>query len=301
MTLAATLQSSDNRFAFVYLEIFGRPDGGRLQTLHFCYSDPMSTPIRLLQSVLFACAAVVLACGWPARAALKDTIAAVKPSVVGVGTLLRTRSPPIVFIATGFAVGDGLSIITNAHALPELDTEHLETLGIVTGRGDQVDFRPVTVAGIDREHDLAHLRLAGKPLPALTLANDSDAAEGQSLAFTGFPLGMALGLTPVTHRAMVSALTPMLLPSLSARRLDARAITQLQKKPFQIMQLDGTSYPGNSGSPVYDADSGAVYGVLNMTFLKAQKESALSQPSGISYAIPARYVRELLQQSATGK
>jgi S1-C subfamily serine protease len=67
------------------------------------------------------------------------------------------------------------------------------------------------------------------------------------------------------------------------------------------MQLDGTAYPGNSGSPVYDPDSGVVYGVLNMTFLKNQKENALSQPSGISYAIPVRYVRELLQQNAPGK
>ena len=259
----------------------------------------MSQISRLLFALLLAFGAASPALGPVAGAAsLKETIAAVKPSVVGVGTMLRTRSPAIVFVATGFAVGDGLSIITNAHALPELDVERMETLGIVLGRGDRLDFRPVTVAGIDREHDLAHLRLAGTPLPALKLDNGPDAEEGQALAFTGFPLGMSLGLTPVTHRAMLSAITPMLLPSLSSRRLDARAITQLQRRPFQILQLDGTAYPGNSGSPVYDPDSGVVYGVLNMTFLKNQKENALSQPSGISYAIPVRYVRELLQQSA---
>lgn len=257
---------------------------------------PSQLTLLLLLTLLAA------ACSWPAYAALKDTIPAVKPSVVGIGTLVRTRSPAIVFVATGFAVGDGMSIITNAHALPELDVEKMELLGIVTGRGDQVDFRPATVAAIDREHDLAHLRLTtGNPLPALRLDSAGDVAEGQALAFTGYPLGMALGLTPVTHRAMLSAITPMLLPSVSSRRLDARTISQLQRRPFRILQLDGTAYPGNSGSPVYDPDNGLVYGVLNMTFLKNQKENALSNPSGISYAIPVHYVTELLRQSATEK
>jgi S1-C subfamily serine protease len=260
----------------------------------------MSSPIRFVRLLLLACAVAVSAAPAAARGALKDTIPAVKPSVVGIGTQLRTRSPAIVFVATGFAVGDGLSIITNAHALPELNVERMETLGIVFGTGDNLDFRPATVAAIDREHDIAHLRLTGKPLPALRLDSSGTLAEGQALAFTGFPLGMSLGLTPVTHRAILSAMTPILLPSLTSRRLDARTISQLQR-PFQIMQLDGTAYPGNSGSPVYDPESGVVYGVLNMTLLKVQKENALSQPSGIAYAIPVRYVHELLQQGAARK
>lgn len=257
--------------------------------------------IRHLRSMLPASVVMVFALAFPARAALKDTIPSVKPSVVGIGTLLPTRSPAIVFVATGFAVGDGLSIITNAHALPVLDTERMETLGIVIGTDDKLDFRPAAVAAIDREHDLVHLRLTGAPLPPLRLDSSGAAAEGQALAFTGFPLGMSLGLTPVTHRAMLSAITPILLPSVNSRRLDARLINQLQRQPFKIMQLDGTAYPGNSGSPVYDPDSGVVHGVLNMTFLKNQKENAISQPSGISYAIPVRYVQELLQRSAIGK
>lgn len=269
--------------------------------MRFCYAEPMNSVIRLCRLAVLAVCTALLALAPPASAALKETIQSVKPSVVGIGTLLRTRSPAIVFVATGFAVSDGLSIITNAHALPDLDVEKMEVLGIVIGNGDKLDFRPATVVAIDREHDLAHLRLTGTPLPALRLDNSGTIAEGQALAFTGFPLGMTLGLTPVTHRAMLSALTPMLLPSLTSRRLDSRAISQLQRRPFQIMQLDGTAYPGNSGSPVYDPENGVVYGVLNMTTLKNQKENAISQPSGISYAIPVRYVRELLQQNAASK
>lgn len=248
---------------------------------------------------LLAGAACLLAVALSARAAdFRKTIETVKPSIVGVGTLQRTRSPAIVFVATGFVTGDGLSVITNAHSIPEiLDSEHKETLGIVTGRGANIEFRPATLAGIDREHDLAHLRLAGAPMPALALGDEAGVAEGQSLAFTGFPLGMVLGLHPVTHRAMLSAITPVVLPSASSRKLDARAIAQLGRTPFSVFQLDGTAYPGNSGSPVYDPDNGQVLGVINMVFVKGLKETAITQPSGITYAIPVGHVRKLLQRA----
>ncbi|UMR32059.1 serine protease [Massilia sp. MB5] len=252
-------------------------------------------PTRLLAgAVLLAAALGNLAP--PARASdFPHVIASIKPSVVGVGTYMRARSPAIAFVATGFVVGDGLSVISNAHAIPDiLDIERKETLGIVTGAGDKLEFRPATVSAVDREHDLVHLRLSGAPLPALQLGPSDSLAEGQALAFTGFPLGMTLGLNRVTHRATLSAITPMVLPPLNSSRLDARLITQLQRAPFQIFQLDGTAYPGNSGSPVYDPESGTVYAVINMGFVKGLKENAISNPSGISYAIPAVYVQQLL-------
>lgn len=253
-----------------------------------------SRRVLLAAAALGACMALL-----PAHAqTLARTIVAVKPAIVGVGSFLKTRSPSVMFSGTGFAVGDGLSIITNAHVVPTaLDAAKMETLGVVVGAGQDFRFRPARLVALDRQHDLAHLRLIdGPPLPALTLGDSNGAAEGQALAFTGFPLGMVLGLNHVTHRATLSAITPIVMPSLSSRRLDARAITQLQRDPLKIFQLDGTAYPGNSGSPVYDAESGAVLGVINMVFVKGLKETAITSPSGISYAIPARYVQELLQQ-----
>lgn len=230
-------------------------------------------------------------------ATLESTVAAVKPSIVGVGTYVKTRSPAVVFSGTGFVVADGLSIITNAHVLPPvLDSEKRETLGIVVAKGSEIEFREATVVAVDKVHDLAHLRLSGRPMPALTLARDDNAAEGMALAFTGFPLGMVLGLHHATHRATLAAITPIVMPSLNSRSLDARAIAQLQRAPLQIYQLDGTAYPGNSGSPVYDPANGAVVAVINMTLIKGLKESAISAPSGISYAIPVAHVRDLLQQ-----
>jgi S1-C subfamily serine protease len=230
--------------------------------------------------------------------ALEKTIAAVKPSIVGVGSYQKTRSPQIRFVGTGWIAGDGMSVVTNAHVVSELpDGVNIEQLGIVVAQGDGVVFRPAKLVGRDVVHDLAHLRLIdGPPLPALKLGDSTTVAEGHDLAFTGFPLGMVLGLHHVTHRATLSAITPIVMPSLNSGKLDARAIIALSRDVFKIFQLDGTAYPGNSGSPVYDPETGEVLGIINMVFVKGLKESAITAPSGITYAVPSRYVQALLQQ-----
>ncbi len=251
-------------------------------------------PSRLLGLWLLCC---VLASAHGAD--FPTTIASVKKSVVAIGTHQKTRSPAVRFNGTGFIVGDGLSVITNAHVLPPaLDGDTFETLGIVIARGEQFEFRQARVASVDREHDLAHLVIQGAPLPALQLGEAAQMAEGRELAFTGFPLGMVLGLHPVTHRALLSAITPVVMPSLTSGKLNAGAIVQLQKARFPVYQLDATAYPGNSGSPVYDPATGIVYGVINMVFVKGLKESAITNPSGITYAVPALHVREILQRKS---
>ena len=224
-----------------------------------------------------------------------DVIKRVKPTVVAVGTFQQTRSPAANFRGTGFAVGDGLSIITNAHVLPPaLNSEQKEVLGIITGEGANPVFRVASVAGVDREHDLAHLRISGAPLPVLQLQDSDQVEEGQVLGFTGFPLGMLLGMRHVTHRAMLSAITPIAIPAANARQLDAKTIAQMQRSPFAVFQLDATAYPGNSGSPVFDPKTGGVVGIINMVYVKGVKENAISNPSGITYAIPGKYISRLL-------
>jgi len=266
-----------------------------------CSVSPSATPRatpggrswRALLAGFAAACMIVPALG----AELTAVVPTVKRSVVGVGTFERTRSPSTVFVGTGFVVGDGLSVITNAHVVPEkLDEARMEQLGIVTSDGDTVRFRPAQLVARDNEHDLAHLRLSGPPLPALKLGDSDNVAEGQSLAFTGYPLGMVLGLHAATHRATLAAITPVVMPSLSSRKLDVRQLVQLQRTSYDIFQLDGTAYPGNSGSPVYDPASGEVWGVINAVFVKGLKETAISAPSGITYAIPVKYVKNLMQQ-----
>jgi S1-C subfamily serine protease len=253
---------------------------------------------RLLALCRQTASALLLVCMVPAaHGGLAQTVPSVKPSVVGVGSQLKTRSPSVVFFGTGFVVGDGLSVITNAHVVPKLtDPSGKEELGIVVKDRNTVSFRAARLVGFDREHDLAHLRLDGAPLPALRLGEPDRAMEGQDLAFTGFPLGMALGLHPATHRATLAAITPVVTPTLNSGKLDVRTIAQLQRSSFDIYQLDGTAYPGNSGSPVYDPETGVVQAVINMVFVKGLKETAITNPSGITYAVPVRHVHALLQQ-----
>ena len=249
-------------------------------------------PCRLLVFWLFCCVHASAA-----AADFSATIASVKKSVVGMGSQLKTRSPAVVFNGTGFIVGDGRSVITNAHVVKAgIKGDPLETLGILVGRGDSFEFRPARVVSIDAEHDLAHLVIEGAALPALQLGDGAEMAEGRELGFTGFPLGMVLGLHPVTHRALLSAITPIVMPSLSSGKLGAGAIMQLQRTRFPVYQLDATAYPGNSGSPVYDPQTGVVYGVINMVFVKALKESAITSPSGITYAVPVTHARDILQR-----
>jgi len=241
--------------------------------------------------------ACLCACSAPA-AEPPDSIQRVKASIVAIGTFQQSRSPAFGFRGTGFAVGDGLMIATNAHVVPTmLDSERREVLvvAIPGAPGASAQLRAAKTLAVDQDHDLALLRVEGPALPALALGDSSRVREGQTLLLTGFPLGGVLGLIPATHRAMVAALTPIAIPSGNASQLDARAIKQLSKSPYPVMQLDGTAYPGNSGSPLYDPLSGEVLGIVNMVFVKGSRETALTQPSGISYAVPAQPLRVLLQ------
>ncbi len=233
----------------------------------------------------------------PVRAELPDAIARLKPSIVLVGYFRSTDSPRFRFSGTGFAVGDGGTVATNAHVLQPADVVGDASLVVqVPGGGTTWQARPAKVLEIDRAHDLALLRIEGAPLPAVALRNSDTVREGQSAAFMGFPIGGMLGFAPVTHRATVSSIASVSLPAPTGQQLTARLIRGAREGNFDIFQLDGTAYPGNSGGPLFDPANGEVIGVVNMTLLKNTREAALSQPSGISYAIPANFVIQLLGQ-----
>jgi S1-C subfamily serine protease len=242
--------------------------------------------------------AAILLSGAPvAGAQVPATVERVKASVVGIGTLQKARAPAFRFLGTGFAVGDGATIVTNAHVLPQvLDAEKGETLTVlVPGAAREVQLRPATRGASDPAHDLALLRVQGPALPALTMRDSESVREGESVLFTGYPIGAVLGPFPATHRGMISAITPIAIPAAHSRQLKPELIRQLGSGPFPVFQLDATAYPGNSGSPLYDPATGEVIGIVNMVFVKGGKESALAQPSGITYAIPSRYLIQLLK------
>ena len=258
------------------------------------HASHCSAGLSLARALLALASVLVIA---STRAALTDAIERVKPSVVAVGTFQTTRSPPFVFKGTGFVVGDGLLIATAAHAVPDtLLTEPAETMMVliaVPGKSDPAG-REARAVAVDRVHDVALLRIVGAPLPVVRLGDSDAVRDGTAIAFTGFPLGNALGFNAVTHRGIVSSRPPIALPSPTARQLDARVIRSVQAGTFLLFQLDATAYPGHSGSPLYDTETGEVVGVVNMS-IKATKDAAVGQATGISFGVPIKYVQELLR------
>lgn len=256
---------------------------------------------RRMLAILLAGSLVLLAVmfSFVAQAAnLADTLEKVKASIVAIGTVQPARRPPAKFQATGFVVAQGRHIITNAHALPNfLDTQNKETLAVFIGQGNQVESRLATRVATDPDHDLALLEIEGAPLPPLRLGESQRLREGQDIAFTGFPLGVVLGLFPVTHTGIISAISPVAIPTPAAGQLDAITLKRLKGELFEVLQLDATAYPGNSGSPLYEPHTGQVIGVINKVFVQESKETLLEKPSGITYAIPIRYVQALLKQN----
>lgn len=230
-------------------------------------------------------------------ASLVEQIKTIKPSVVGVGTYLTTRRPPSLLMGTGMIVADGYHVITNWHVVPnDAKMEHNEKLVIFYQQGDQTAYRNARVLDKDVDHDLALLRIDGTRLPAVKIDQSRVAEEGEEIAFTGFPIGTVLGFFPATHKGIIAAVTPIAIPASDSRALDARSIKRL-REPYLVYQLDAVAYPGNSGSPVYSINDGKVLAVINKVFVKQSKENVLKDPSGITYAIPAKYVLQLLKKN----
>ena len=238
---------------------------------------------------------------WPAGAVaieLPALVTAAKPSLCAVGTYNALDNPRFSFRGTGFAVGDGSLVATCFHVLPQPKADEPEAPRLVVQRTvgpGQFEVRQASPVASDRTHDLAVLKISGPPLPALRLGDPEQVQEGMPVALLGYPIGGRLGFSVVTHRGIVSSIITSTLPPAHAGQLTANAARQLREGAFELLQLDATAYPGNSGGPLLDAATGQVIGIISMVLLKGNRESALTNPSGISYALPARYLAPLIQ------
>lgn len=228
-----------------------------------------------------------------------DTVRKVTPSIVGIATYQAIRSPRVAIRGTGFVVYDGLHVVTNAHVFPgKIPLKAMEKVVVLVGRGSNPDIRDASVVKVDEGHDLALLKISGKPLPSLKLGHGGLVPAGTEIGFTGFPIGGVLGLYAVSHRGIISAVTPIIIPQPTARYLDIKIISRPR---YDVYQLDATAYPGNSGSPLYDSRTGRIEGIINSVRVKGTKENALTKPSGISFAIPVIYLHDLLRSAGLVK
>jgi serine protease Do len=253
---------------------------------------------NVLPALLGPLAGLVLPALAQAQSSLPQVIAASKASVLPVGTFSATDSPRFGFRGSGFVVGDGTLVATNFHVLaPGAEADSGPVMMVLVGSGASAQGRRAKVVATDRPRDLALLRIEGPPLAALALEEGGKPREGQSIALMGYPIGGMLGFATVTHRGILASITTAALPAATAQSLDPRAVLRLREGNFELYQLDATAYPGNSGGPVLDADSGRVIGIVSMVLVKAGRESALSNPTGITYAIPVQALHDLLRST----
>jgi len=242
----------------------------------------------------FFCWAVLPKTCFAGENALPDLLPHIKPSIVAIGTFLPSRVPREIFLGTGFALDDGGTVVTNAHVVAgKLDQEHLERYAVFYKQDNKEFMLLAELSALDAEHDLALLSIAAGHIPPLEIGDSKKVREGEEYAFTGYPLGQVLGLFPVTHRCIVSAISPNVIPAKATQQLNVNMIKKLQA-PYDVFQLDAIAFPGNSGSPLYDDRSGKVIGIINKVFVQGSKENALTNPSSITYAIPAEYIKALL-------
>ena len=239
-------------------------------------------------------AAMLAFAALPARAeGITALIAAVKPSVVAIGTHEVTRRPPDTILGAGFAVGDGSHILTALHVVRGAPAA---SLSIYVGQGDDAQIVRATQVAADQDNDMALLRIEGKALRPLRLSTGNALEEGEEVAFTGYPVGAVYGLYPATHRGIVSAVTPIARAQVKPGDLTPDMIRAIDRK-IMAYQLDATSFPGNSGGPMVSPASGAVVGVINSTYVQETKDSAANRPSGITFAMPIQPAVEMLRRA----
>jgi len=167
-------------------------------------------------------------------------------------------------------------IVTNAHViqgarrirvqLSVSERAARKSNSITKPAGTILDAR---IVGLDRESDIAVLKLEGTDLPYLALGDSRELRQGQLVMAFGSPLG----LQNSASLGVVSAV---------ARQLKADS-------PMIYIQTDASINPGNSGGPLVDM-SGRVVGLNTMIL------SQSGGNEGIGFAVPSDTLRNVYNQ-----
>ena len=224
-------------------------------------------------------------------------VARIRPSVVGIGSYHTKDKPTVQYFGTGFVIHDGTVVVTNAHVVEEIEKrERINELRVFFPDTKEVDGRKATLIAKDTFHDVAILRFDGPAAPALRLEINKKPPQGQEVGVMGYPIGFRLGLVPAVHKGIVAAITPAVLPLPSGVKM-TRQLAMTLRKSYEIYQLNLVVFPGNSGSPLFDARDGRVWGIINKTLGGKTREHLIENPTGISYAVPAWWIHELVARN----
>lgn len=203
---------------------------------------------------------LVISC-FSSREATAQITAPTARAVLEATLVIRSADGRDSFLGSGFVVGVGDQVVTNAHVVG-----HADRVTVVTRDGQRFF---ATVDQRDKARDLALLHLS-TPLPfALQLA-DAAPDVGATVYAAGAPLEAGFSLT-------------VGIVSRTGRQIE-------ETQPVAYLQHSAPVNPGSSGGPLVDPN-GAVVGV------NAQISDGSRFFVGIAYAVPMVEVRDFL---ATG-
>ena len=217
---------------------------------------------------------------------LQDLAEIVSPSVVQIfvtgyaGADEEDARPiePALERSTGSGVivdPDGY-IVTNAHVVENATRLEVE-LPFATSGGDpgrSIIKRRGRIAGaqviaLDRETDLAVIKVEARVLPALAFGDSDVLRPGQIVLAFGSPLGLDSSVT----MGVVSAVARQLAP----------------EDPMIYIQTDAPINPGNSGGALVDTE-GRLVGINTLIY------SQSGGSEGIGFAAPSNIVKNVFAQ-----
>jgi serine protease Do len=214
-------------------------------------------------------------------AAMEDLARSASPAVVQI--LVQTLAPlgkgdsqRMGFVSEQEATGSGVIvdpggyIVTNAHVVQNARRIDVNILrSHENGQEPHGHLVPAKLVGLDRQVDIAVVKIEGQNLPALSFLNSDNLRQGQFVLALGSPLGLQNSLT----HGVVSA---------TLRQLDPES-------PMVYIQTDAPINRGNSGGPLLDVE-GRIAGINTMIY----SESGGNE--GIGFAIPGNLVKDVYQR-----
>ncbi len=174
-------------------------------------------------------------------------------------------------LGSGFIVDPRGYIITNNHVVDKADRISVK-LSTDPDGGPGDEGRPATVIGVDKDTDIAVIKIDTKePLPTIKLGNSDGAQVGDWVLAIGSPFSLSKTVTA----GIISA---------KNRSIDEPGANGVAGGQFQrFIQTDAAINPGNSGGPLVDM-AGQVVGMNTAIYTQSMGSQ------GVGFAMPANTI-----------